>query len=345
MGVRSRPGSDPLKMFSRLAQPAVRSFSTSSSNNVSVAVMGAAGGIGQPLSMLLKLNPAVTKLAHYDIVATPGVAADLSHIETPGRVAGFMGADQLEASLVGAEIVVIPAGVPRKPGMTRDDLFNTNASIVATLAAAAAKVCPDAMVGIISNPVNSTVPIAAEVYKKAGAYNPKKIFGVSTLDVVRSNEFIGALKGIDPTSVNCPVVGGHAGATIMPLISQCSPAVSFEPDALKALTVRIQDAGTEVVKAKAGTGSATLSMAYAGARFAFSLMDAMDGKEGVVECSFVKSDVTDADFWSTPLLLGPEGVAKNLGLGPLTDFEKNCIDVALPELKKSIQKGYEFASK
>merc|ERR1712222_289456 len=73
----------------------------SSSNNVSVAVMGAAGGIGQPLSMLLKLNPAVTKLALYDIVATPGVAADLSHIETPGRVAGFVGADQLEASLVG----------------------------------------------------------------------------------------------------------------------------------------------------------------------------------------------------------------------------------------------------
>merc|ERR1719282_1572444 len=98
------------------------------------------------------------------------------------------------------------------------------------------------------------------------------------------------------------------------------------PKEIEALTPRIQDAGTEVVKAKAGTGSATLSMAYAGARFAFSLMDAMSGKEGVVECSFVKSDVTDADFWSTPLLLGPEGVVKNLGLGPLTDFEKNCID-------------------
>merc|ERR1712183_315343 len=142
MGVSSKPDSASLNMFSRLAQPVARSFSTSSSNNVSVAVMGAAGGIGQPLSMLLKLNPAVTKLALYDIVVTP-------------------------------------AGVPRKPGMTRDDLFNTNASIVATLAAAAAKVCPDAMVGIISNPVNSTVPIAAEVYKKAGVYNPKKIFGVS----------------------------------------------------------------------------------------------------------------------------------------------------------------------
>merc|ERR1712168_1621764 len=288
--VSSKPDSASLNMFSRLAQPVARSFSTSSSNNVSVAVMGAAGGIGQPLSMLLKLNPAVTKLALYDIVATPGVAADLSHIETPGRVSGFVGADQLEASLVGAEIVVIPAGVPRKPGMTRDDLFNTNASIVATLCQAAAKVCPDAMIAIISNPVNSTVPIASEVFKKAGVYNPNKIFGVTTLDVVRSNQFIGELKGIDPAAVNCPVVGGHAGVTIMPIISQCSPAVEFDPDTLTKLTARIQDAGTEVVKAKAGAGSATLSMAYAAARFTDSLIKGMSGQEGVVECAYVASD-------------------------------------------------------
>merc|ERR1711913_123448 len=345
MGVRSRPGSDPLKMFSRLAQPAARSFSTSSSNNVSVAVMGAAGGIGQPLSMLLKLNPAVTKLALYDIVATPGVAADLSHIETPGRVAGFMGADQLEASLVGAEIVVIPAGVPRKPGMTRDDLFNTNASIVATLAAAAAKVCPDAMVGIISNPVNSTVPIASEMFKKAGVYNPKTIFGVTTLDVVRSNEFIGSLKGVDPANVNCPVVGGHAGITIMPLISQCSPAVEFEADALKALTERIQDAGTEVVKAKAGAGSATLSMAYAAARFTDSLIKGMQGQEGVVECAYIASDVTEAKYFATPVVLGPGGVEKNLGLGKLTAFEEDLLKASLPELQSSIKKGIEFVEK
>ena len=97
-------------------------------------------GIGQPLSMLLKLNPAVTKLALYDIVHTPGVAADLSHCETKAKVTGFKGQEQIEASLEGAEIVVIPAGVPRKPGMTRDDLFNTNASIVATICQAASKV-------------------------------------------------------------------------------------------------------------------------------------------------------------------------------------------------------------
>jgi len=330
-------------MFSRL-QPVARKFSTSSSNNVAVAVMGAAGGIGQPLSMLLKLNPAVTKLSLYDIVHTPGVAADLSHIETKARVKGFVGAEQLEESLQGAEIVVIPAGVPRKPGMTRDDLFNTNASIVATLAAAAAKVCPNAMVGIISNPVNSTVPIAAEVYKKAGAYNPKKIFGVSTLDVVRSNEFIGDLKGIDPSSVNCPVVGGHAGVTIMPLISQCSPAVSFDADTLKALTERIQDAGTEVVKAKAGAGSATLSMAYAAARFTDSLIKGMSGQQGVIECAYVESDVTECKYFATPLVLGPNGIEKNLGLGTLTDFEQALLAAAIPELNGSIKKGEKFVA-
>merc|ERR1739847_186415 len=143
-------------MMSRFQRPManmVRQLSTSTVTSNKVAVMGASGGIGQPLSMLLKLNPAVTKLNLYDIVHTPGVAADLSHCETKSTATGFVGADQLKDSLVGAEIVVIPAGVPRKPGMTRDDLFNTNASIVAKLAQAAAEVCPDAAIAIISNPV------------------------------------------------------------------------------------------------------------------------------------------------------------------------------------------------
>ena len=78
-----------------------------------------------------------------------------------------------------------------KSKLFRDDLFNTNASIVANLAQAAAKVCPKAMIAIISNPVNSTVPIASEIFKKAGVYDPNRIFGVTTLDIVRANAFIG----------------------------------------------------------------------------------------------------------------------------------------------------------
>jgi len=335
-----------IKMFSRFQRPMttmVRQLSTSNVSNNKVAVMGASGGIGQPLSMLLKLNPAVTKLNLYDIVHTPGVAADLSHIESRSEVAGFVG-DDLKASLEGMEIVVIPAGVPRKPGMTRDDLFNTNASIVANLASAAAEVCPDACLAIISNPVNSTVPIASEIFKKAGKYNPNKIFGVTTLDIVRANTFIANLKGLDPADVDCPVIGGHAGTTIMPLISQCTPPVEFPADQLKALTERIQDAGTEVVKAKAGAGSATLSMAYAAARFTDSLMKAKSGKE-VVECAYIASSVTEAPYFATPVKLGPNGVEANLGLGTLSAFEEEMMKAGLPDLIKQINKGIEFVAK
>ncbi len=116
-----------------------RGFSASSLSAHKVAVLGAAGGIGQPLSLLLKMNPLVTKLSLYDIVNTPGVAADLSHINTPASVTGHKGPDALGAALKDADVVVIPAGVPRKPGMTRDDLFNINAGIVKTLAEGAAK--------------------------------------------------------------------------------------------------------------------------------------------------------------------------------------------------------------
>jgi malate dehydrogenase len=104
-----------------------------------VVVVGAAGGIGQPLSLLLKMNPLVSELSLYDIVNTPGVAADLSHINTPAKVAGYKGPDGLAAALKNANVVVVPAGVPRKPGMTRDDLFNTNANIVKSIGDAIAK--------------------------------------------------------------------------------------------------------------------------------------------------------------------------------------------------------------
>ncbi|CAD7093122.1 unnamed protein product [Hermetia illucens] len=178
-------------MFSQISrQVAVqvaRNFSTSSTNNFKVAVCGASGGIGQPLSLLLKVNPLVTDLALYDIVHTPGVAADLSHIDTASGVKGYVGAEQVAACLKGADLVVIPAGVPP----------------------------------------------------------------------------------------------------------------------LKAL----------------------------------------NGEKNVVECAYVESKVTEAAYFSTPLLLGKNGIEENLGLPKLNDFEKKLLDTALPELKKNINKGIEFAKK
>lgn len=199
--------------------------------------------------------------------------------------------------------------------MTRDDLFTTNATIVATLASACAKAAPNAVVGIIANPVNSTVPITVEIFKKHGV-DPSKIYGVTTLDLVRANEFVGVLGNQNAMDVHVPVVGGHAGITIIPVLSQVQPAGcinNLTQDEITALTVRIQDAGTEVVKAKAGAGSATLSMAYAAARFADSVIRALNGEE-IIECAYIRTDGglpgINVDYFSTPLLLGKDGTVK-----------------------------------
>jgi malate dehydrogenase len=79
-------------------------------------------------------------------------------------------------------LVVIPAGVPRKPGMTRDDLFKINAGIVRDLAVGAAKFAPKAFICVISNPVNSTVPIVAEVFKQFNVYDPRRFVYIYTYE-------------------------------------------------------------------------------------------------------------------------------------------------------------------
>ncbi len=316
--------------------------STMSYSTKKVAVLGAAGGIGQPLSLLLKQCDRIDHLSLFDVVNTPGVAADLSHCNTRAKVSGHTGMDEIHDALQGCDVVVIPAGVPRKPGMTRDDLFNTNASIVQSLANAAAQTCPKAMMLIIANPVNSTVPIVAETFKKHGVYDPKRLFGVTTLDIVRANTFVAESQGWSPKDTNVTVIGGHAGTTILPLLSQV-PNATFGEDELKALMHRIQFGGDEVVQAKDGAGSATLSMAFAGAKFTTRLLDAMCGEENVVECSFTENNVTSLPFFSTPVSLGPNGVEQVHSFGTLSPIEQENFDAMVSDLGLQIAKGVNFA--
>ena len=168
--------------------------------------------------------------------------------------------------------------------MTRDDLFKINAGIVRELVKGIAEFSPKAFILVISNPVNSTVPIAAEVLKQANVYDPKRLFGVTTLDVVRAETFVQSITGErDPSKTVIPVIGGHSGETIVPLFSLAKPAVNIPSDKYADLVKRkipqesdtrvwadcdlgVQFGGDEVVQAKGGAGSATLSMAYAGFR-------------------------------------------------------------------------------
>ncbi|KAL2037019.1 hypothetical protein N7G274_010304 [Stereocaulon virgatum] len=316
---------------------------------VKAVVLGAAGGIGQPLSLLLKACPLVDELSLYDVVNTPGVTADLSHISSIAKITGYLSPDDgLKKALTGANVVVIPAGIPRKPGMTRDDLFKINAGIVRDLVQGIAENCPKAFILVISNPVNSTVPIAAEVMKKAGKFDPKRLFGVTTLDVVRAETFVQDITGEkDPSKTVIPVIGGHSGETIVPLFSLAKPKVNIPADKLAPLIKRVQFGGDEVVEAKGGAGSATLSMAYAGFRFAEKIIKAMKGEKGIVEPTYVYlpgvngGDVVakenGVDYFS------PSGAEKaNNILSELDDNEKELLEVCVKGLKGNIEKGVDF---
>lgn len=306
-----------------------------------VTVIGAAGGIGQALSLLLKTQlPAGTDLALFDLApVTPGVAVDLSHIPTAVNVKGY-GKEDLDTALSGADIVMIPAGVPRKPGMDRSDLFSANANVIKSLAESIVTNCPDALVGVITNPVNTTVAIAAEVFKKAGTYNPAKLFGVTTLDVIRAETFVAENQGLNVSEVHVPVVGGHSGVTILPLLSQVKGA-NFTAEEVASLTTRIQNAGTEVVEAKAGGGSATLSMGQAAARFCLALIRGLQG-EDVLEYAYVEGDGEYTQFFAQPIRLGKAGVEEILPIGDLSQFEQDALNGMLDTLKGDIQQGIDF---
>lgn len=193
--------------------------------------------------------------------------------------------------------------------MTRDDLFNINAGIVKGLIEIIAEVAPKAYILIISNPVNSTVPIAAEVLKAKGVFDAKRLFGVTTLDVVRAETFVAEIVGEkNPQSLTIPVIGGHSGETIVPLFSQAKPAVKIPADKLADLVKRVQFGGDEVVKAKDGAGSATLSMAYAGYRYFMSLHKPVNCSDNIVvsQRRFSKLLVARKELLSQPSFIFQE---------------------------------------
>lgn len=126
--------------------------------------------------------------------------------------------------------------------------------------------------------------------------------------------------------------------TILPLLSQVA-GCSFTESEIQQLTAHIQNAGTEVVEAKAGGGSATLSMGQAAARLGLSMVRAMLGESGIVECAYVEGDGEYARFFAQPVLLGKSGIAELRNIGPLSEFEQHALNSMLDVLHKDIELG------
>merc|ERR1712039_1077655 len=296
----------------------------------------------------------VRELCVYDLtismVPAAGVAADLSHLEKKSMVRAYAlekddkPIEKLGECLTGCHGVLVPAGLPRKPGMTRADLLGVNAGIAKNIVEACAKFCPDAILGLIVNPVNSVVPAMCELYKKAGL-DPRKICGVTSLDIVRANKFVHEATGVPIETIDVPVVGGHAGTTILPLFSQVPAAQTLSADQITAMDKHVQDAGTDVVNAKGGKGSATLSMAYAGAKFGNAVLCGLAGNE-TTECAYVVRDADEGaqlPYMASKVTFGSIGVKKVHGLGELNSYEQTRLAECIDQLKGEIEAGLEYA--
>lgn len=352
---------------------------------IKVSVLGAAGGIGQPLSLLLKLNPHINELALYDVVNIPGVAADLNHIDTDVKITCHMKSksddsnsneslnESLKNAIENSNFIIIPAGLPRKPGMTRGDLFNINAIICKELAEYIALYSPNSIVLIISNPVNSTVAVFKEIFVKFNIFNPKKLFGVTILDHVRSNTFISELiDGTLPNHYNVPVVGGHSGHSIVPLFSQSNCDISNlkilnDENILDSLIHRVQYGGDEIVKAKNGLGSATLSMAYAGNKFFNIILNGYlnikeikissyiyldDSIPGIIELknnlkillNKNNKNIKIPEFLATPMTFDLNGI-KNVDytwVNKMNHKEQEMFFIAADFINQNVEKGINF---
>ncbi|XP_044271068.1 malate dehydrogenase, mitochondrial-like [Tribolium madens] len=312
---------------------------SSSSTTMKVTILGAAGNTGKSMSLMLKQSPFIDELCLYDTQSLEGFTNDLNYVDTKCRVTSYFGNKDIHKALTKSNIIVILSCFRHTTeAQNYANLFDRNAPIVKDLATRIAKFAPKSTVAIGVEPINSMVPMFSEIMKKYGHYNPYTIFGITTVDVVRTNKFVAEILGLEPECVMVPVVGGHSEKTIVPVLSKATPCNDLTNEELEDVTISVRKANENLHKVR--SDGAYLCNAFSISRFVISLVKAARGQNDVVECTYVKSNVhPQLKYMVSPVLLGPGGVAKNLGLPELSDYETCLLENAIPILAEEIKKG------
>ncbi|XP_043677048.1 malate dehydrogenase, mitochondrial-like [Vespula pensylvanica] len=309
------------------------------------------------LSLLLKRSSLIDEISLYDKESTDYLASELNQVDTRCKVTTYPhNKESLTQTLQDAKVVVLVAGKNLKYESTPTELLESNAEILSDLLPNVIRSCPRAMLAIAMQPINSLIPVAVEMYKKAGIYEYKRIFGVNTLDCVRANSFVAKMVNIAPECVMVPVIGGCCPHTRIPLFSQMIPRVflsaviDFDKYQYEQLLQEIDktrkgsEADEEVSKGYNGQNVSVYASAFAIARFCISLCKAIRQQSGVVECAYVRSCVIpEVTYFASQLELGPDGIQKYLGIQPLNDDECKLLLDAIPVLTKAISQGETLA--
>lgn len=311
---------------------------TLNSRNYQVTVVGGASDVGQTLCLLLRAEPGISKLVVHDTRGqTPGVVLDLSHIPTDSFLQGYTGEDTLERALRNSNVVLGVGGLIRKPGINEKLWLSANTAFIKTLAARVAKLNPLPFLGIVTEPINCLVPMAAEVMRNHGEYDPKKLFGVTGVDAIRAQTQYAAQHNLNPRNCFVPVIGGHSEKTAIPLLSQCQPTCDFDEKISQEFTIKFRKTDERVIKAKRGF-SPILSVAFSALMFTRNVLDALDGRPAKVN-AFIENNDFGTTFFGGLVEINHVGIKEMQMYSSLSEYECQLLEKSIEELRKDILKG------
>ncbi|MBI4536770.1 MAG: malate dehydrogenase [candidate division NC10 bacterium] len=301
-----------------------------------IALIGA-GQIGGNLA-LLAASRELGDVVLYDIPAAEGLAKgkalDIAQfLPVDGADAKLVGTSSYE-EVAGADVCIITAGIPRKPGMSREDLLDTNLKIISDVAANLKRVCPQAFCIVISNPLDAMV----YAFKKVTGFPKHRVVGMAgVLDSSRFRTFVAMELGVSVEDVSAFVLGGH-GDDMVPLVRCCSvggvPVTELLPkERIDAIVDRTRKGGGELV-ALYKMGSAY----YAPAACAIAMAEAyLKDKKRVLPCAaYLEGEYgIQGCYFGVPVVIGAGGVERVLEIH-LTDEEKALVAKSLESVKKTV---------
>ena len=244
------------------------------------------------------------------------------------------GATDFDA-LQGADVIVVTAGIARKPGMSRADLLKTNADIITSCAQHVKRVAPNAILVMVTNPLD----VMAHVAMKVSGFEPRRVVGMAgILDAARFEAFIAHELGVSVSRVCAMVLGGH-GDTMVPLPRFTSVNGVPLPELMDAATIerlatRTRNAGAEIV-ALLKTGSAYYSPGRAAARMVESIL--MDRKDFVPCSAYLSGQYGQKGIYlGVPVVLGRSGVERIVELS-LTESERGLLAKSVSEVRSTME--------
>ncbi len=249
-----------------------------------------------------------------------------------GRDVRISGANDYEATK-DSDIIIITAGLPRKPGMSRDDLLSANAEIVGTAASETLKHSPDAIYIVLTNPLDT---MAYLTMKKTGLPRERVVGQAGILDSARMRAFVAVETGVSVENIDCYVLGGH-GDEMVPLtrhsnIAGISLKEYLPADKLEAIVARTRKGGGEIVNLLK-TGSAFYAPSAACAQMAEAILK---NKHLIVPCAaYMDGEYGLKDmFFGVPVMLGRTGMEKIVEY-KLDEDEKTMFDKSAAAVKET----------